>query len=171
MTWALSKIGQVPRLILLTVLLTGGLLTQSTTCLAAGSAPVSVSAILLSKSQCKFSTATAVLSFGNLDPANPVDVSATTTLNYVCRGSAPIATYVFSDDDGLYESGPDANQMQHATLAGFFLPYSISLSPPSGTVPRNTAQTLTVTGTVLGADYQTAEAGAYADTLTITIAP
>jgi hypothetical protein len=52
-----------------------------------------------------------------------------------------------------------------------FLPYGLSLSPVSGTVARNTNQILAVTGTVLGASYGSAAAGAYSDTVTLTILP
>jgi spore coat protein U-like protein len=138
---------------------------------AAGSASLSLSAMLLSKNQCKFNTKTAVINFGNLNPASPVDVTATATLDFVCLGSAPLATFLISDDDGLYETGPDANQMLHATLAGQYLAYSLDLNPTSGTAPKNVPQILTITGTVKGNDYQTALAGAYADTVTVTIAP
>lgn len=158
---------------LLAALILGGivLLGAAANAGAAGSAPVSLSATILSKNQCKFQTNTAVINFGNLDPSSPVDVTTSATLDFVCRGSAALATFSFSDDDGLHETGPDANRMLHDVLPGEYLPYALELDPVNGTVAKNATQTLTVTGTLLGADYQTALAGTYADTVTITIAP
>ncbi|MFO7982447.1 MAG: spore coat protein U domain-containing protein [Desulfuromonadales bacterium] len=164
---------RLPFSLVLKTLLLGGMILAGTTLTgyAAGSAAVSVSATILSKSQCKFNTNTAVINFGDLNPASPVDVTATATLDFVCRGSAPLATFSFSDDDGLYESGPDASRMRHATLPGEFLAYGLGLDPVSGTVAKNSPQTLTVTGTIQGIEYGTAMAGAYSDTVTITISP
>ena len=131
-----------------------------------------VAAVVLSKNTCQFNNPkSATLAFGNLDPLNPVDVTVNATLRFVCRGSDPIATFLISDNDGLHESGPNGNRMQHATNPAAYLPYSITLSPQTGNAPKNVNQTLTVSGTVLGSDYQTALAGNYADTVTILIQP
>lgn len=147
------------------------LLFLSGEALAAGTNAVSVSATVLSKSICLFNSATSTLNFGSLDPANPVNVTTSTTIIFRCVGSAPLATFFISDDDGLYETGPDANRMGHTVLPAQFLPYSLTLSPTTATVPRLTNQTLTVTGTVLGVDYQAAYPGSYSDTVIITIVP
>lgn len=131
-----------------------------------------MAAVILSKNNCQFNNpASATLAFGNLNPVNPVDVTVNATLSFVCRGSAPVAAFLMSDDDGLHETGPNANRMRHATNPVAFLPYSISLSPQSGNAAKNVNQTLTVSGTVLGSDYQTALLGSYADTVTILIQP
>ncbi|AMV72846.1 hypothetical protein JCM30471_34830 [Desulfuromonas carbonis] len=134
---------------------------------------VAISATILSKSNCQFQTTNAALNFGTLDPTNPVNktVNAIPPVTYTCRGSAPVATFLISDDDGLYELGPNGNRMRHATALTAFLPYSLSLSPATGSVAKNTTQTLTVTGTILGTDYQTAIAGSYSDQVTLTITP
>ncbi len=139
--------------------------------LAASSAAVAVSAVILTRSNCRFITGAAALAFGDLDPANPVDVTLSVPVRFRCNGGPPTAVYVVTDDDGMAETGLDANRMQHATLPGTFLPYEFSVSPASGTIPRNTPQTLTVTGTVRGVDYQGAAAGDYADTVVLTINP
>ncbi len=142
-----------------------------TQALAASSAAVTVSAVILTRSNCRFITGAATLPFGDLDPANPVDVTLSVPVRFRCNGGPPTAVYVVTDDDGTAETGPDANRMRHATLPGTFLPYAFSVSPASGAIPRNTPQTLTVTGTVRGADYQAAAAGDYADTVVLTINP
>lgn len=139
--------------------------------LAAGSGNIAVSATVLSKNQCKFNTAAATLNFGNLDPSNPIDVTASATFVFKCVGSDDPATFAMIDDDGLYETGLDANRMRHATIGAAYLPYTLSLNPTSGTAPRNVNQNLTVTGTVTGANYQTAFAGSYTDTVVISINP
>lgn len=139
-------------------------------CLAA-STTVSVSATVLSKSNCKFNANAAALDFGNLDPLAHPNVTVQTTIDFVCNGSEDPATYIIVDDDGLHETGPDANRMQHGTAPGAYIPYSFSLAPASGTVPKGVDQTLTVTGTVLGTDYQTALAGNYADSVVVTLNP
>jgi spore coat protein U-like protein len=137
----------------------------------AGTATLAVSATVLTKSNCLFSTRTATLDFGALDPANPVNATANATIPFVCRGSAPIATFAVSGDGGRYSSGPGNRRMRHATNLSEFLPYTMTLSPASGTVPKNAAQTLTVTGTVLGSDFRGALAGSYADTVVLSILP
>ncbi len=150
--------------LLLSLIATAGYAADNTT--------VSVTATVLSKSNCKFSPPrTAALNFGTLDPANPVDKNASTSIIFRCGGSAPMATFFISDDDGLYETGPNANRMRHTTITTEYLPYSFTVSPTSGTVPKNTDQTLTISGTVRGADYQDASVGAYSDTVVISIEP
>lgn len=141
--------------------------------LAVDTATVAVAATVLSNSNCRFSppNATAALAFGSLDPLNPADVTVTTSMVIRCGGSAPNATYLITDDDGIHESGPGAQRMQHASVLTEFLPYSFSYAPANATIARNTDTSITVTGTVTGASYQNALAGSYADTVTLTINP
>lgn len=137
----------------------------------AASATVGVFAVILSENNCRFRTQTASLSFGMLDPASPSDATASATLEFICRGRDRTATYAITDDDGLNETGPDQNRMRHEVLPGRFLPYTFALSPTFGTIPRNRWQTLTLTGTVRAADLADAAAGAYTDSVTISIEP
>lgn len=138
---------------------------------AAGVNALTVAATVLSKSKCKFNTANATLNFGALDPANTVDVTQFTSVLFVCNGSAPIATFAFTSDDGLYETGPGANRMRHSTVTTEYLPYAISLSPATGTAPKGVTQTLTITGQVNALDYRPALAGNYSDTVVISLNP
>jgi spore coat protein U-like protein len=139
---------------------------------AADSNLVSVTATVISRGNCTFRSRTSTLSFGTLDPVTPVDKSVSTTLIYRCQaqGNAPI-TFAIMDDDGLYEAGPNAPRMRHTTQLTEYLPYRLTLNPTSGTAPKTVEQTLTVTGTVRGVDYQDALAGAYSDSVVITIEP
>lgn len=140
---------------------------------AADNATVDVSATVVSNSNCRFVPpgATAALDFGSLDPLSPVDVTRTVGMVIRCGGPAGNAIYLIVDDDGLHESGPGSQRMQHAVNAAAFLPYEFSYSPASATIPRNTNAAITVTGTVRGVDYSGALVGAYADTVTLTIVP
>jgi len=138
---------------------------------AASSATVTVSATVLSKSNCKFSSASAALSFGNLDPGSLADVTVTATIGFRCIGSAPLATFLITDDDGMNEIVPDGNRMAHGSLPAVFLPYEMTLSPTTATVPKNAPQVLTLTGTARWADYRSAPAGSYSDTVVVSIDP
>ncbi len=134
-------------------------------------ATLSLSATVLSKNICRFVTTTATLPFGTLDPSNAVDITATATLTFRCQGSTPLATFLISDDDGLYETGANANRMVHAVDAAVFMAYNLSYTPTTATVPRLTNQTLTVTGTLPAAAYATAIVGSYSDTVVLSINP
>lgn len=142
-------------------------------CHAAGSNTLTVSAVVISKSNCKFNTATSTLNFGNLDPLSSADVTASTTTAFRCVGSSPIATFFISQDFGAHKTGPGGNRMINTTypVPPAYLPYSLTLNPSSGTVPKNSTQTLTITGTVLASDFQSAYVGNYSDTVILTIAP
>jgi spore coat protein U-like protein len=141
-------------------------------CTAGEIGTLAVNAVVLSRSNCRFANGPPmVLPFGALDPGNPVDVTRNATAWFVCRGSAPIATFAFSDDGGRYETGPDARRMRHASLPAEYIPYDLTFSPPSGSVPRNVWRILTVTGTVRGTDYAGAAAGSYSDSVVVTILP
>lgn len=138
----------------------------------AGSATVSVSATILSNGRCWFTTNGTTLDFGTLDPGNPVDVTVGTVLRFRCLGF-PAVTYSIGDDDGLHETGTDANRMLHASLPGAYLPYSMDLSPRSATISWSpfVLRTVNITGTVRGVDYQAAAAGSYSDTVVVSIDP
>ncbi len=152
-------------------------LTAAGTGYAGGTSTVSVSAVVLSKGSCHFTTKTATLPFGNLDPGNPVDKNAGTPSPVIFRCQANgnnRITFSITHDSGLYETGPNAPRMLNTTQTTpplQYLPYSLTLSPTSGSVPKGKDQTLTITGMVKGIDYQDALAGNYSDTVTISIDP
>lgn len=139
--------------------------------MAAGTNTLTVTAAVLSKSNCKFNSATSTLNFGVINPSSVVNANASTTVNFVCNGSALNATFFIFQDYGLYKTGPGANRMRHATVLTEFLPYSLVLNPTSATVPKGVTQTLTISGTVTPASFQSALAGNFADTVIITLAP
>ena len=139
---------------------------------AGASSVLSVTAVVLSKGNCRFNSSTANLSFGSLDPSNPVDKNATTTLTFRCQANGnKLVTFSITDDDGLYETGPKAPRMRHATQTTEYLPYSLSLSPSAGSVPKVTDIPLAISGTVRGVDYENALPGDYSDRVIISIVP
>jgi spore coat protein U-like protein len=141
---------------------------------AAGNTVMSVSATILSNSNCRFRTPTYNVSFGVLDPMSGLDVTASATTVIRCVGSAPLMVYMVTHDSGLYETGPGMNRMRHTTDPTAYLPYSLVISPDTDSFPREVAPQdhfVTVTGTVLATSYQTALQGNYADTVTLTIVP
>lgn len=132
---------------------------------------LTVGATVISKNICKFKSGAAILNFGALDPGNTTDIMRTATMQFVCNGSAPLATFAVATDDGLYETGPGANRMRNSTVTTEYLPYSLALSPASGTISKGVEQTLTVTGTVTSSNYRDAYVGSYADTVIISLTP
>ncbi|HEX6828864.1 MAG TPA: hypothetical protein VF104_07785 [Burkholderiales bacterium] len=88
-----------------------------------------------------------------------------------CVGSANPATFAITQDGGRYETGPGQNRMRHASVTTEFIPYTLAISPQNGTVARNQSFPVTVTGNILGSNYQSAQAGAYSDTVILTINP
>jgi len=136
---------------------------------AAGSGTLVVGATVLSKNNCKFSIAAATLSFA-IDPSSTSAATASADFVFSCNGSSPVATWSVTGDDGLHSTGVGARRMQHATTTSEYLAYSLNL-PASGSVPKNTDHTLTVTGTIAPAAFQNAIAGSYSDTVTLTLTP
>lgn len=140
--------------------------------IAANATSVSVLAVILSKSNCKFSSTTgSVLAFGTIDPSSTVNATATALPTFTCNGSAPTATFFISSDDGLHSVSSGNPRMQHAVTATEFLPYSVTLTPASASVPKGSTQTLTLTGAVTPSSFNSAIAGTYTDTLVLTITP
>jgi spore coat protein U-like protein len=137
----------------------------------AGTHAAAVSATILSKSNCAFDTAgPSNLAFGTIDPSSAAAVTASVGIVFRCGGSAANATYVITSDDGLHEAGPSSPRLRHATLATEYLPYTLNL-PASATVPKNVDTTFTLVGTIQPSAFANARAGAYADTVILTIAP
>src|SRR3954464_1746532 len=77
---------------------------------------VAVSAVILSSSNCRFNTAgPSTLAFGTIDPTGTATITASVGIDFRCGGSAAIATWAITSDDGLYESGPANPRLRHAT--------------------------------------------------------
>lgn len=140
--------------------------------LAAGSHTVFINAVVLSKNICTFNTSNSTINL-TIDPSGSTNASQTGTVVFRCVGSAPTASYGVTNNSGLWGSSPAALRMRHAdtvTYPSEYLAYSLSY-PPSGTTPKNTSTTMTVTATVSVANFQNAAVGAFADSVILTIAP
>ena len=128
--------------------------------MAAGTSTVAVSATVLGT--CTISGGTAA--FGNLDPAGAGLISAAVAQPAVtCTNGAP---YIITDDDGMNESGINANQMAFGTnLILYSFAYTAAGTGNGG------AQTIGLTASVAQVDYQNKPAGNYSDTVTLSVLP
>ena len=153
--------------LLAALLLGSGLAAQA----AQATATLGVTATVVSKNVCKFATNNLDVPFGTIDPSLATNKTVTVTTTFKCAGSSPTATFAITVNDGLFSTGTNARRMRHATIATEFMPYDLTVSPLSGSVTKNVNQTVTVTGTVLPADYQNRSAGGYSDTVVLTLTP
>jgi hypothetical protein len=138
---------------------------------AVGANTLTVGAVVLSDNNCTFRSGAATLAFGLIDPGGTTDITRTTTMRFRCGGRDNPATFDFTTDSGRYETGPGAYRMRNTAVTTEYLPYTLSLSPSSGTVPRRVDQTLTITGTVTSPNYRSAYVGNYSDRVIISIDP
>jgi spore coat protein U-like protein len=111
------------------------------------------------------------LSFGAIDPAGTVDASANSNVVVRCTGSSRFATFLVTQDGGLYKTAPNANRMRNTSVATQFLPYDITFNPATATIRRNTDQPVAIRGTILAADFQSAYVGSYRDTVVLSVVP
>jgi spore coat protein U-like protein len=138
----------------------------------AEAADMTVEAVVLSKNACTFRNVSSLaLNFGGIDPSLGVSATANTSFTIRCMGSDANATFAVTANNGLWSTGPGVRRMRHTTITTQFLSYSVSFTPAAATVPKNTDQVVTATGTVLPSQSANAQVGAYADTLTVTVSP
>jgi hypothetical protein len=102
------------------------------------------------------------MGFGVLDPSLPSTRTATTTARVNCQSLNVAPLWQFAGANG---NAP--LRMRHASRPEL-IAYTASASFLGNT---GVNQSWRVTATVLGADYENASTGAYADQLTITILP
>ncbi len=142
-----------------------GLLAMGVPALAVSTNTMAVSAAVTGT--CLFNSGTSTLNFGTLDQTLSTDATATATTTFWCtKGTA----YTITNDSGLYGTAPTSLDMQNSTDSTL-MPYSIAYTSTGTGSGKTTPLTLTVTGTVLNADYVAASAGSYADSVVITITP
>ncbi len=147
---------------LITLLLASSL---APTAMAADSAAVAVSANVLGT--CKFNSGGTV-AFGDLDPSTAIDVAGTVSQpQFWCTKNA---AYTISDDFGVNEA--TAGTAPRRLSNGIdFIPYTFTYRPIGvGTGPA-TPITMDIAATISAADYANVSAGAYTDTVTLTITP
>lgn len=135
-------------------------------------ASMAVSAILVSKSNCRFDGTSLALDFGLINPASTADATAVTGGTVSCNGGqSNTVTLGFSIGTGSNPTGTGTRRMRHATLLTEFLAYGVSISPASATIPRNSTMPFTINGIITPAQFQNVTAGSYLDAVTITVAP
>jgi spore coat protein U-like protein len=107
------------------------------------------------------------MSFGDLNPASPIDKSQAIEISFKCtKGLA----YQLTFGNGLHYSG-GMNRMVGAS-GGDYIPYEVSPKTQGGNGQGfESPVKITITGTVRAANYRNVSAGAYADTVTLTVAP
>lgn len=118
--------------------------------------------------QCKFTSTATNMGFGSVDPssAGPVPGVLGNSVTYRCtKGHTP----------GTVSAGVGlnlTNRMKHATL-GEYIPYTLTVTPaPAGTgFGSGQDVTLPVVASITATDYQNASAGAYSDTVVLTVSP
>lgn len=136
------------------------------TAMAAGSNTVGVSGTVLST--CAFSTG-GTAAFGNLDPTTAANVNATMTQpTFWCTNGV---AYTITDDIGLNEAVPGTAPRRMKNGVANYIPYSFTYTATGTGAGKSTAITMNIAASVAGTDYQNAPAGAYADTVTLTINP
>ncbi len=138
----------------------------STSAMAGNTQTMAVSATITGT--CKLQSSTA-MAFGSIDPSSVTAATAGANVTYKCtNGTAPTSLTAVGANDS-------AGQKRLLTGASTYMNYSISFTAPvavgGGFAAGVTATTVSVTGTIAVADFANATAGAYADTLTFTIAP
>jgi len=117
---------------------------------------------------CKFGSTTSTLGFGSLDPSVGTDVNASNTTQFWCTKG--VTTDVVSAGNGNNYAGGQRGMKD--TVSSDVIPYSLSLTKDLNLNAGPSApRTLTLAGTVLGADYTGKTAGSYSDTVTISITP
>ena len=158
-------------------LLAGALATTAGIASAGGTHVITVSASVTGV--CKIVDATSTLAFGALNPATGGTVNAVWSGGkFSCtKGQA----YTVTSDDGLWESasGGANNRMKlstatDCTAATNCIRYtlsSVTSGTGNGTGGGANDISFAVTGQTLIADYQNANVGSYADTVTLTVAP
>lgn len=118
---------------------------------------------------CKFVSTTSTLAFGAIDPSGTSAATASTTTAYRCTTGT---TASVSKDDGLNPSGVGVPRLSDGS--SHFMPYALTLTGGTQVGTGHGAgqdKTLTVGGSIAVTDFQNAPAGAYVDTVTLTITP
>lgn len=135
---------------------------------AAGTQNLNVTATV--SGVCKFSSAVQTLTFGTVDPSVPGPIAGSgAAVTYKCtKGTA--ATGVTPDNGTNFSA---SRRMGNGTD---FIPYSLTISGGTQTglgfaAGAGTDLALIIGGSIVAADYQNVSAGAYSDTVVLTLAP
>ncbi|HET8745745.1 MAG TPA: spore coat protein U domain-containing protein [Ramlibacter sp.] len=165
MMWSCEVRRRIP--LFLAVLVACGSTAQAAT----GSGTLTVSATVVSKNECKFSTKSLVLDFQSINPVANTPKIATAVATITCHGNADPAVFYIDADKGKNQSTSGARQMRGVTATTEVLPYTLSWNPANGEVTKNLAFSVTFTGSVAPLDFKQVPPGSYSDTVQITVTP
>jgi spore coat protein U-like protein len=135
--------------------------------MAAGNAQLNVSASV--DGTCKFSAPSTNLAFGAIDPSSLSDATANAAITYKCTKGTP-ATGV-TGGNGVNWDGTNRRLSNGGTD---YMKYALEFTNDKQTgTGFGSAQdkTLNIKGTILVTEFQNATAGAYTDTVVLTINP
>lgn len=112
---------------------------------------------------------TMTLGFGTIDPSSTTNAVATLTPGAVAQiGDCKGVTMTVTADNGSNYNG--SRQLADAARANF-IAYSLTLPAPQPGPGNNRYVPLVITGTITPASFQNAPAGAYSDSVVITVSP
>jgi spore coat protein U-like protein len=122
---------------------------------------------------CRFNTAgpttlTIATGGGVIDPSAAGPATGSVGVTFRCTTGT---TSTITADDGLSSTGPGARRVKQGTS---YMPYSLTLTNAAQMGTGHGAgqdKTVTVDASIVAANYQNALAGAYSDTVVLTIAP
>jgi spore coat protein U-like protein len=114
---------------------------------------------------CQFSSSASTLGFGNLDPSSTSDATATGSVGYWCTKGTIAST---TSDNGL---NPDGSNNRRLSNGSEYIPYNLTLSGGTGTGTGKTGSSLSISlsGAIVNSNFINATAGAYTDTVVLTI--
>lgn len=117
---------------------------------------------------CKF-LATPDAAFGALDPAVGNNATASAAVKFWCSKNA---TYSLAADNGANYDTSTSRRRLKGPGTNDYIPYNLSPIAASGTgLGKSSPITVTVGGTIQGADYVNATQGNYSDVVQLSITP
>jgi len=135
-------------------------------------AVVSITAVIVSKNTCRITSGkTATITFPAIDPSSTASITRSAAMSLSCNGKDNPATWALSIDAGLHADGSGNRRMINGT-DGTFMTYSVVATPPSGTfVLKGPDLSFSIDATLAPSDFASATAGAYSDTVRVTLSP
>lgn len=158
---------KISRFPLAAVLVAVGLL-GGTSAFAAESTNVEVSATVTGI--CKFASKTAAVNFGSLD-ATATGTITSTDLTHPTFWCTKGSTVTVALGNGSNHDATDGRRMKHGTSADY-IPYTLTATP-SGTVGQGASTPLTInlSASLAAAKLADVPAGAYGDSVVLSITP
>ena len=107
--------------------------------------------------------------FGALDPASGANATANASVQFWCSKNA---TYTLAAGNGANYDATTSKRRLKGPGATDYIPYSLSPISATGTGKgKATPITVTIGGSIQGADYVDASAGSYSDVVQLSINP